>query len=541
MLSFAHVAKSFDDTPVLRDITFAVAAGARTALVGPNGVGKTTLLRIAAGSLQPDAGTVRRPAHTAYVPQDYGLVADRSVLAFLKLRSGVLQAEQDLRAAEAALAADAPHGAERYAGAFERYEALTAWSFAATAEQALAAVDLPAGLLDRDVGSLSGGEQVRIGLAGVLASQYDAYLLDEPTNSLDLPALDALEAFVVRSPATFLIVSHDRAFLAAVATTVVEIDEHERTAEVYGVGFALYRELREQALAARHARYRAYVDEVERLRTAAGAHAAAAARTRDRRPPRDGDKHARHFFAQRASEQAARAQRRLERRLEQLDAQREPRTGWELRLSLEAAQRGSDRVAEVLGAVVQRGEFTLGPVSLDVRWGERVALLGRNGSGKTTLLEVITGTRAPDAGQVRRGPATVFGVLRQGGLVSDDRASGLASFQAALGWPEAQARTLLAKFDLRAEHVHRPVGSYSPGERCRLGLAILMARGANCLVLDEPTSHLDLEATEQLEQALQGFDGTLLVVSHDRAFSERIGLTRRITLAGGLITADEPC
>jgi len=271
----------------------------------------------------------------------------------------------------------------------------------------------------------------------------------------------------------------------------------------------------------------------------------AAGRVKDHRPARDNDKMAGHFFAQRQAEQAARLARRLEKRLDQIEKVDKPRSGWELRLSLAAAGRSGELVAAAEDVVKAYGDFTLGPLSLSVHWRERIALAGHNGAGKSVLLGLLTGTIEPDGGRVRLGAGVVPGVLRQGGTDlagaeggdGDPDATGLAVFRRRLGWPEAEARTLLAKFDLGAGHVLRPVSSWSPGERCRLGLALLMASGANWLILDEPTNHLDLEAQEELEQALAGFDGTLLVVSHDREFLDRLGVTRRLELTDGQLTA----
>lgn len=188
----------------------------------------------------------------------------------------------------------------------------------------------------------------------------------------------------------------------------------------------------------------------------------------------------------------------------------------------------------------RRGAFELGPLSLLIGHGERILVDGPNGAGKSLLLRLLTGVETPDAGSLRRGPSVRLGLLAQGGVDLVGAGSGLDAFRAAVGWGEAESRTLLAKFDLGADHVLRPVSSWSPGERCRLGLAILMARGASCLVLDEPTNHLDVEAAEELERALGAFQGTLVVVSHDRAFRTAIAPTRRLELSAGRLVADEP-
>jgi ATPase subunit of ABC transporter with duplicated ATPase domains len=535
LITFTDVAKSFDERPALTGVSLAVTAGARTAVVGPNGSGKSTLLKLAAGLLSPDTGTVTvAPGATvAYVPQDYGVAAGDTVAGYVKERAGLRGLEQRLRRLEPLLAGGDAAVMDAYADALERYGLLGGWELEGRLDAALARVGLPASVLDRPLGELSGGQQVRVGLAGVLASRFSVYLLDEPTNNLDLDGLELLEDWLSGSDAAFLIVSHDRALLSAVAREVVELDPHDHTAEAFGVSFAEYRELRAQALAARWARYNEVTGEAARLRAGAAAQQATAARTRDHRPARDNDKFIRHFLTERSASQAARLARRLEKRLQRLEQVEKPRTPWELRLSLEAASRSGDRVAAAAGVTKTYGAFALGPLDLELRHRDRVALAGHNGAGKSVLLGLLTGTLQPDAGTVSLGAGVRPGVLRQGGADLGGPDAGLTVFRRALPWPEADARTLLAKFDLGAAHVLRPTATWSPGERCRLGLAILMASGANFLVLDEPTNHLDLEAQEELEQALAGFDGTLLLVSHDRELLDRIGVNRRIELVDG--------
>ncbi|MBA2530039.1 MAG: ABC-F family ATP-binding cassette domain-containing protein [Euzebyales bacterium] len=542
MLTFSRVSKSFGGRVVLSDVTLTVQARSRTAAVGVNGSGKSTLLRLAAGLIAPDTGSVGTPPGTtvAYVPQDYGFVVRHTVEAFLKERTGVLALERRLRSLERAMAGGDGAAAEDYVAASDAYAALGGYEVDGRIERALGALGLPPSLLRRPLGELSGGQQVRVGLAGVLASRFSLYLLDEPTNNLDLEALALLEEFVATTDATFLLVSHDRAFLDATATDVVELSEHDHTAAAYGVTYAEYRGLRQQVRAAQSARYAAYAVEVARLQAAVRTQRARATKTRDSRPLRDNDKSARNFFAETASRQAGKATRALEQRLARLDEVSEPRSGWELRLDLSRTSRSGDLVAALGDATKTYGDFTLGPLSLSLYWRDRVALQGHNGAGKSVLLSLLTGAVAPDSGSVRLGHGVIVGVLRQSGTDLARGGSGLAVFQRHVPGPESEARTLLAKFDLGADHVLRPVATYSPGERCRLGLAILMAQGANCLVLDEPTNHLDLDAQEELEQALIAFDGTLLVVSHDREFCERVGLSRRWELADGRLLADSP-
>jgi ATPase subunit of ABC transporter with duplicated ATPase domains len=248
------------------------------------------------------------------------------------------------------------------------------------------------------------------------------------------------------------------------------------------------------------------------------------------------DKNIRAHMRATSEKQAAKA-RQTERRIERLEVVEEPRKEWQLRMEIAAAPRAGNVVATLNGAVVRRGAFALGPVDLQVGWGDRVAITGGNGSGKSTLLAALLGRVPLDEGTASLGPSVRLGEIDQarGRFLGDDEL--LHAFSAEVpDWPTAEVRTLLAKFGLTAEHVLRPAATLSPGERTRAALALLQARGVNVLVLDEPTNHLDLPAIEQLEQALDGYPGTLLLVTHDRRMLEAVHITRRLLVADGKVT-----
>jgi ATPase subunit of ABC transporter with duplicated ATPase domains len=253
------------------------------------------------------------------------------------------------------------------------------------------------------------------------------------------------------------------------------------------------------------------------------------------------DKFIRHF-RRNSSEHVAAKAKITDRALERLvsNAVDKPWESWDLRMEIAPAPRGGAVVTELHGATVTRGTFTLGPIDLSVHYGERVALLGANGSGKTTLLAAMLGRIPPAAGTAHLGPGVLVGELDQARAAYAGPEPLLPRFEQASGLLQNDARSLLAKFGLGAEHVLRPADSLSPGERTRASLALLSARGVNCLVLDEPTNHLDLPAIEQLEEALDTFAGTVLLVTHDRALLEAVTLTRRIELVDGQVVADEP-
>ncbi len=524
---------------VLGGIATTVTPTGRLAVVGPNGVGKTTLFRIMAGELAPDQGSVVRQPAVATVgllPQERDARPGETLRGYLARRTGTGAAEAELTAATTDLAEGVARADDRYALALERYLALGAADIDTRAPAVLSGLGLDPGRLDDQVGALSGGQLARLALSSVLLARFDVLLLDEPTNDLDLDGLAQLEEFLAGRQGALVVVSHDRAFLERVATDVLEIDEFTRQGRVYGGGFAAYLDERERARTQAQEAYEAYTAKRDALvqqarRQQEWARSGAA---RERRRPPDNDKFARDYQVNRTERSASGAARAL-RAAERLEAVEEPRTPWELRLTLDQRSRSGDRVAELAGVVVDRGDFRLGPVDLDIRYGDRLALVGPNGGGKSTLISVLLGTLAPTTGERRIGHGVVLGEIDQvrRGVTAD--VDLLSAFRQETGLDETEARALLAKFGLGANDVVRATGSLSPGERTRADLALLVARQANLLVLDEPTNHLDLPAVEQLEQALTAYDGTLVVATHDRRLLEKLSPTHLVRVRDGKV------
>ena len=526
---------SFGDHLVLDRVDLTVAPGDRIGVVAPNGTGKTTLLRALAGHQLLDAGTVTLAPPTAtvgYLPQEPERRPGETVRAFLSRRTGVHEASAELDAATAAVAQGEQGADLRYTAALERWMTLGGADLESRIGPLWADLGLPDGLLDQDMSTLSGGQAARTSMAGVLLSQYDVFLLDEPTNDLDFDGLDRLEQFLDGLHAGVVIVSHDRAFLERTITSVLEIDDHDHSARLFEGGWIAY--LEERATARRHAEeafdeYRSKKRDLEDRARTQRQWAVQGVRTARKRP-RDHDKAQQGFFTNRTEKQAAKV-RITEKALERLDAVDKPWEGWDLRFSVATASRSGDVVARLTGAVVERGTFRLGPIDLDIHWGDRLAILGPNGSGKSTLLGALLGRLPLVAGERWMGPSVVVGEVEQSRARLSGTAPLLAAFSAESGIAiQSEARSLLAKFGLGADHVGRPAASLTPGERTRATLAVLMARGVNCLVLDEPTNHLDLPAIEQLEAALESYDGTLVLVTHDRRLLDNVRITRTLEL-----------
>jgi len=436
----AHtITKSYGDTVVLDGLSLAVTPSTRIGVVGPNGIGKSTLLRVLAGLEEPDSGTVSRE------PPGLGV-------AYL--------------------------------------------------------------VQERDAEGLSGGETARRYLESVLAADADVLLLDEPTNDLDFAALELLERFIDSHRGGIVAVSHDRAFLERM-TAVVEFEAETRRVRVYAGGWGEFVEQREAARQRHEAAYGGYRAGRARLEEQA-------------RRMRQWEE--RGYGQGRKKKKTKDVKKAAAKKLGRLERVEKPWAPWQLRLELSPRERGGDVVARLTKAVVERGDFRVGPVDLELRHGDRLAVLGRNGAGKTTLLKALLSELPLASGERRLGPGTVLGELPQGQGPFADNQRLLDAFVDRSGLAAGEARSLLATFALGADDVLRPGRSLSPGERSRATIALLAARGVNALVLDEPTNNLDLEAIEQLELALQSYEGAAVLVTHDRRFLEGFGATHSLAL-----------
>jgi ATPase subunit of ABC transporter with duplicated ATPase domains len=538
-----------------------VAPGDVVGVVGVNGSGKSTLLRLLAGRLEPQAGSVGLTPADAFVgwlPQEPDRRPGESIVDYVSRRTGCAAASRDLDAAAALLAGDTPPAGsgreaetsaglavspddrdpgELYSVALERWLA----SGAADLEERMPTVlgelglALPPGTA---MTSLSGGQAARVGLAALLLSRFDIVLLDEPTNDLDLDGLDRLEAFVRGLRGGVVLVSHDREFLARCVTRVLELDLAQGANRVFGGGYESY--LEERATARRHNRehYEEFAEKKADLVGRARVQrewSSQGVRNAMKKSP-DNDKLRRKASAE-SSEKQAQKVRQMESRIQRLDEVEEPRKEWQLEFTIGAAPRSGAVVSTLNRAVFRQGGFVLGPVSLQVNAGERIGITGPNGAGKSTLLRALLGRQSPTEGSASLGASVRVGEIDQArSLLAGPTplAEGFAGLVPELS--AAEVRTLLAKFGLKADHVTRPAGALSPGERTRAGLALLQARGVNLLVLDEPTNHLDLEAIEQLEQALESYRGTLLLVTHDRRMLAAVHTDRHWDVHEGRVT-----
>jgi ATP-binding cassette subfamily F protein 3 len=537
VLRVSAVSKIYGITEVLDHVSLVLNRGERAGLVGPNGSGKSTLLRIIAGQETPDAGSVFvTPGETvAYLPQYPLEDLELSVRDSLMRSVGRLgEARRRLTVLERRLGetqGDEQHThLAEYADVRDEFERLGGYELDARIEAVLDGLALDVEDLDRPVSALSGGNKTKLSLARLLLSQADILLLDEPTNFLDLRALLWLERFVTQGNRAYLLVSHDRRFLDRTVGSILELDAGTHTLREWSGSYSDYAEARMREEQTRLATYRDQQAEIERLEEDI---------RRTRQQASSTEKATKNDYVRgRAKKVAAKArarERRLERLRDSADLIEKPKRGWGLHLvDLGREPIDDDRIVvrvEHLSAGYGEREV-LHDLSLLVRGRDRVALVGANGSGKSTLVRCITG-ELPAGGTVTLGESIRLGEMTQEANELPAGHTVLETFRAHTTMFEDEARTYLHKFLFSGDEVLQPTGTLSYGQRTKLALAMLILSDANFLLLDEPTSHLDLPAIEAIENALAGYRGPLLIVSHDRYFLERIGINHIEVLDSG--------
>jgi ATPase subunit of ABC transporter with duplicated ATPase domains len=520
VIAFNRINKQYGRQVLFVDASFQLNPGEKVGLVGPNGSGKTTLFRMIVGEEAPDEGEVAVPKKITigYFRQDVEEMAGRSVIDEAIAGSGrpgelhhELEAlEQGLADPDRARELDAL--LERFGDVQAEYEQLGGYALESQAREVLHGLGFDDARIDGDVGALSGGWKMRVAMARALLGRPDVLLMDEPTNHLDIESILWLEAFLAAFPGSLLMTSHDRDFMNRLVTRIAEIDDGEITA--YSGNYDFYereRALREANREAAHARQQAMLAKEQRFIDRFAAHAAKAAQVQSR---------------VKALEKIERIELPRRRRVVRFDFQPPPRSGDDVAMLQGVGKRYGARVIyDGLNLAIQRGE----------RW----AVMGRNGAGKTTLLRLIAGALEPDAGAVRIGASVRMGYFAQQALQVLDPELTIFE-QMSRDFPNDSVgvlRNLLGAFQFPGDDTDKKIKSLSGGERTRLVLARMLLHPPNFLVLDEPTNHLDLATKEMLIEALGGFEGTMIFVSHDRAFLRALS-TRVLELGGA--SGDDP-
>ena len=522
MISFSNLNKQYGKQLVFVDAFFQLNPGEKVGLVGPNGAGKTTLFRMIVGDEAPDEGevTVPKKLTIGYFRQDVEEMKGRSVLDEAIAGSGrvghlhhelehLQQAMEDPKQAD-----NMDRILERFGEVQEEYEHLGGYALEAQAREVLHGLGFRDEQIDGDVGALSGGWKMRVALARVLLGRPDVLLMDEPTNHLDIESIIWLEQFLRSYEGALLMTSHDREFMNRLVSKIAEIDGGEIIA--YSGNYDFYereRAMREKNQHAAFARQQAMLAKEQRFIERFKAHAA----------------------------KAAQVQSRI-KALDKIDKIELPKKRHVVKFDFRVPPRSGDLVAVVDGVHKSYGSRVIyDGFNLTIRRGERWAVMGRNGAGKTTLLKMIAGASAPDTGEVRLGASLTMGYFAQQSLdVLDADLTIIEQLQK--DFPQdglGSLRTLAGAFQFSGDDVDKPIRALSGGEKSRLAMARMLYNPPNFLVLDEPTNHLDLATKEMLIDALKGFEGTMIFVSHDRTFLRGLG-SRVLELGGESGTDREP-
>ena len=524
MLQVSDLAKSYGENLLFHKANFVVNRGERVGIIGPNGCGKTTLLRIITGEESPDTGSVRLTAsgiRFGYLSQ--ALAYDDDAMVRDVLDSTRQRQEHWERRVEQLAGELAHYRGERLAVVERQYsQALDQLATPSSVpdhiiDQVLNGLGLGHLSPESPVNILSGGQKTRLGLANVLLQNPQLLLLDEPTNHLDITALHWLEDYVAAYEGAVLMVSHDRAFLDETVSRILEIDPDTREVHDYPGNYSAYAAIKETERAKYQAQYHEQQERIGRLESSI----------------RDLGGHARNIEhetinfhyrkkARKIARQAVVQQRRLQRMLDGEDHLDKFKQGWQMKLEFVSTPASGQDVLILEGLTKRYGDLTLfEDADVILRRGERVAFVGPNGCGKTTLLRMIVGEEAPTEGSTRIGSNVQIGYLSQEQDSLDWSLNPLETVRQTAALTETDARTFLHQFLFSGEEVFTPLSSLSYGERARLGLGVMVLQGCNLLLLDEPINHLDIPSRERFEQALQGYEGTVLAVVHDRYFVRR--------------------
>ena len=514
MISFSNINKQYGKQLIFVDASFQLNPGEKVGLVGPNGSGKTTLFRMVVGEEEPDDGEVSVPKRLTigYFRQDVEEMSGRPVLDEAIAGSGRIgDLHHELEDLQKGLEDPARVGEmdeilARFGEVQEEYEHLGGYSLEAQAREVLHGLGFTDSQIDGDVGALSGGWKMRVALARVLLGRPDVLLMDEPTNHLDIESIIWLEQFLKSYPGALLMTSHDREFMNRIVSRIAEINAGEII--TYSGNYDFYereRAIQDANLQAAFARQQAMLAKEQRFIDRFRTHAA----------------------------KAAQVQSRI-KALDKIEKVELPRKRQVVKFEFRVPPRSGDQVAVIEDLHKSYGSQTIyRGFNLTIRRGERWAVMGRNGAGKTTLLKMIAGASEPDAGSVTLGASLTMGYFAQQALdVLDPDLTIIEQLQR--DFPQdgiGSLRTLAGAFQFSGDDVEKRIGALSGGEKSRLAMARMLYNPPNFLVLDEPTNHLDLATKDMLVEALQGFEGTMIFVSHDRTFLR--GLGSRVLELGG--------
>lgn len=503
MINLNNISKSFGERVILKDVNLSIFENQFIALVGRNGSGKSTLLKIMANILKPDEGKVNYSTglQVAYFPQE--IASENQDKTGRIILAEIMKIEPDKVVGKIGLSSKK--------------------------------LQFPIEKLDIQIKTLSGGEKNKLMLMLIFNSSADIFLLDEPTNNLDLRGLILLENFIFNKKKAFLVVSHDRKFLERLTNSIIGINNKTNNIDFYHqTTYSSYLEKREVQEKKEIENYKHFQKEKKRLEESVYKNKEKALKMASGpKKRRDKDKFIVGFKKDRSKKIASKASS-IEKRIERLNEIKKPQYHLPPNLQFNFSEQSGYLVFRLLEVEANQGDFHLGPINLEINFGDRFVFLGPNGEGKSTLLKLFLGELSPTQGVLQMGSRVNIGYLSQETIFQDEE-SVLSYFLKAGGVNQTDSRKILKRFGFSADDMAVNCSDLSPGERSRLVLATLMAQDVNCLILDEPSNHLDPEALDRIEKALKDFPGTIIMVSHDRHLIDKIDITNTCFMENGKI------
>lgn len=537
MLKVNNISKSYSGKNVLNNINFSLDSDDKIGIVGSNGVGKSTLLKIIAGIEKPDEGSVEisNPELIGYLRQEFQIDEEnQTIVEFIKKEIGIDVIEKEMDELQETMGEDNDK-ITRFCELQEKYSMLDGYDFDYKLDTILNGLGLGKELKNKKISELSGGQKNKVLLALVLLKGAELIMLDEPTNNLDLKSIKWLEDYLSNLTVPCLIVSHDRRFLNKVINRTMEIDFFERTIKEYPGNYSQYLDFKKMEEERQVELYSAQQEEIHELQDSIKQKKDWAAKGR-KQGVKDNDKYTRGYERDRSSGLASKA-KQIEKQIRQMDKIERPKIKNKLKLNInhEKIKGSTDIVLRDLVCGYEGG-FRTEPITIAFNWGKKNVIMGDNGSGKSTFLKTLIGEQVPISGVVEVGTGLKLGYIAQDtkeeqDLTVDDY------MKAHINYNELQDKsliyTVLKQFNFSYEERNKKYSMLSPGERTRVQLAIFSMQEINTLILDEPTNHLDIEALEALEEVLESFDGTVIAISHDREFIEKICPDRILEMKNG--------
>jgi len=532
MLILEKISKSFGGKDILQNVSLKVGQSQKLALVGANGIGKSTLLKIIIGEIKPDEGFVLKDKELriGYLPQEIDESNySKTIKSYLeeitgisKMRKSMAELENNLSSKDALL---------KYGELQEKFIAMDAYNFDFKLDEILNGFDLKK-FINCKINTLSGGQKSKISLTGLLLQNFDLLLLDEPTNNLDLKSIIWLENFFKKTNCACLIVSHDRCFLDKIVSKVFEIDWYERNIKKFPGTYTDYLKQKKQEQNRKTQEYIKAKEEKDRLIISAR-EKKEWGNKESRKNKKDNDKYAHGYRNDRTANKAGSSSASIDKKVKKLSQIEKPREKAKIIVPLLASENPAKHGISLDNVLLERKNFSLGPVNLNIKYGDRIGIIGPNGSGKSTLLSLISQENQPSKGSVKISPSLIVGNLTQAheNMFPEEKISDF--FKRNKVNDSQRMFLMLDKLGISADDVQKKISQLSPGERARILMALFSALSVNVLLLDEPTNHLDLESIEALEDALIDYTGTLIFISHDRTFLEKINPNELILIESG--------